>query len=621
VIASLAESIFRSTDPFVLALDEMQALANEESIEIVMTLLDELPGNAQIAIASRTEPNLPLGRLRAEGLVADVGPNDLRFDAAEVGALLSANGLRVSPAEVRAVAERTEGWPVAVYLAARALNAGGDAPSFSGEERSMRDYIRSEFLQGQPDEVARFLRQSSILHEMSGPLCDAVLERSGSGSLLEEIERSNLLVVPMDRTRRWYRYHHLLREALVAECERSDPEAMPALKLRASDWFESQGRVEEAVWYGQAADELERVEAIVSRHAMRLFAMGREDALRPWFDWLTERGSADGAIAVMCGWLKLLIGAVAEADRCAAIAEAGDMDRMLPDGSPVEAWTYVLRCAMAKDPVSMRTQASRALELLAPASQLRGTALAILGFAHLMEDSLEIADRVLADAVDLAAAVGATGAGISSLGALTAIALEDGRWDDAASLSSRGVGMIESAHFGGYAGAALVHAGRARVAAHTRDHAEARKAVQDAEELMSFLSPGVFPLAILTREILTRAYLELGEVASAAKTLSELEDLMRRVTGFDQAVDALARLRRVVRDAQKTTRGGAKLSPAELRLLPWLATQLSFREIAEQLFVSVHTVKAQVTSIYGKLGVASRTQAVEEARRKGLLND
>ena len=620
-LASLASSISDAKDPFVLVLDDAQWLQEDETVDVVTTLVQHVPEGSQVVLASRSTPKLPMSSLRALGLVSDLGPDDVRMRPSDVRAALHVNGVDLAPEDARRVAETTEGWPVAVYLAARAILAGAVPAGFSGRDGLVLDYLRSQFLSRQPDEVARFLRLTSVLEEMSGPLCDAALDREGSADLLEDVARSNLLLVPLDRERRWYRYHHLLQEALRLECELREPALLPAINLRASRWCEGSGDVEQAIRYAQVAEDVGRVRELVTRYGMGLFATGRDDALRSWFDWLATRGSTDGTVAVMCAWLDLLGGHSAEAERLVELAEAGDTNALLPEGSPVAGWTHALRGAMARDVASMRREATLALSLVAPGSPLRATVVTTLGFADYLDGALERADQQLADAVEVAVSLRASGAGILATAGRAAIALETGRWSDASSLADEGSRLIDRANLGGYVGACLLHAVRARVELHGGDVASAKAAMRDAEQLTPFLTARLAPLTVVARVELTRAYLELDDLPEAARSLGALESTLMYAPGLDPATPSIGSLRPRLNAARSRLSSASRLSPAELRLLPWLATQFSMREIAEHLFVSVHTVKAQVTSVYRKLGVSSRSQAVEQARGQGLLED
>lgn len=621
VRAGLERSLATTPEPIVLVVDDMHLLDEHEGIETLTTLSDCLQPRAQLAVAARWEPSLPLARLRSEGRVVDFTANDLRLDVDGVREIMTANDLEVARRELVDLEEKTEGWPVAAYLFARARKGGPvDTPTFSGADRELTDYMRAEFTGDLPEELVDFLIRTSVLDELSGPLCDATLEREGSAAILEQMEASNLLLVALDHERHWYRYHHLFREMLREELDRTDPAAVAPLLHRASAWYRESGQLESAVRYAQAAGDVDLVGETLVQHGMRLYAIGRDSLLKDWFEWLEANGSVDERVAVFGAWLHLLTGGVAEADRWARVAEAGSPERLLPDGSPVEAWLLALRAGMAAESVRIRDEAGRALAMLPPSSQLRPTATALLGAADFLDGDTKEAEVRFAEAAELGGSLGGAAAEAVSLASLGMIAIDRGRWDQAEALAERATTVVRRAHLEGYPSTALTDAVAARAAAHVGDVASARRHAQAAEELMPSVSPSIVYTSLVTRVVLARAQLELGEVRAATKTLAEADELLERGPSFEPVARASVELHDLLEEARTRAPTGAKLTPAELRLLPSLATQLSFREIAEQHFVSVHTVKAQVTSIYRKLGVASRTQAVEVARDIGILD-
>ena len=242
--------------PFVLVLDNLERLVDVASLDAVAAFAANLPPGGRLAIGSRTQPPLPLARLRAQGGLTEIGVDDLAMDVAEARDLLEAEQVYLDDVELAALVERTEGWPVGLYLAALAFNARGQrltaGLAFRGDDRLLADYVRSEVLDRLPIETMSFLTRTSILDRMTGPLCDAVLDGSGSQEMLESLERDNLLVIPLDRSRHSYRYHHLFHELLRGELARSGAVFEAELHSRAATWFESDGQPELALGHAQA---------------------------------------------------------------------------------------------------------------------------------------------------------------------------------------------------------------------------------------------------------------------------------------------------------------------------------------------------------------------------------
>jgi LuxR family transcriptional regulator, maltose regulon positive regulatory protein len=619
---ALARSAYRTPHPFVLAVDEAHQLTDAEGAEVLRTLAEHLPAGSQLAVAGRREPPLGLARLRSERRVIDIGIGDLRVDVPEARELLAAAGTDLTEPEAAELVARTEGWPVGLYFAAM---AGGPhafprcrGSAFGGDDRLITDYIRTEFLDHLPPERLRFLTRTSVLDELCGPLCDATLERTGSAATLEEIEASNLLLVPLDRQRRWYRYHHLFQAMLRHKLERLEPAAVPVLARRASRWCEANGLLDSAVGYAQLAGDSGRVGHILLGSAMRFYALGRATTLQRWFEWLADHGPVEGGPAAVGAWLSLVWGRAADAERWAATADKAPHDAGMPDGSPLHAWVLMLHATMARDVHQMRRDAARALQILSPGSQWRPTAASILGMAELFQGNLDAADQQLAETVELAADLGGPAAASLALAARAIIAIRRDRWQQARTLAERASSVTQEAHLQDYASSALTYAVRSRVAAHDGDPWAAREQIAAAGRVLPLLTRALAHLASETRLELARAHLALGDAPSAKDLLSEAGQLLGGCD-FGSLHDDTGELSVTAEQIQAASAASPKLTPAELRLLPLLATQLSFREIAGQLFVSVHTVKAQVTSIYRKLAVSSRTQAIERARSLSLL--
>jgi LuxR family maltose regulon positive regulatory protein len=234
-VSRLAAAMAAMAQRVALVLDHLELLENQECLDAVAELAARLPEGVQLLVASRVRPPLPVALLRAQGRVLELGAEELAMDDQETRALLEGAGVELDEAAVSELLARTEGWPVGLYLAALAHKADGGGPrrhawaGFTGDDRFMADYLWSELLGQRPPDRVAFLTRTAVLERMCGPLCDAVLETTGSGDVLAWLEASNLLLVPLDRRRRWYRYHHLFQELLSAELDRREPELVPAL--------------------------------------------------------------------------------------------------------------------------------------------------------------------------------------------------------------------------------------------------------------------------------------------------------------------------------------------------------------------------------------------------------
>ena len=239
-----------------------------------------------------------MARLRAEGRITEIGAGDLALTRAEAALLLRDAEVTLDDGDVAELHQRTEGWAAGLYLAALYLREGGAltgaAGSFSGGDRLVSEYVEAELLARISERQRVFLTRTAVLDRMCGPLCDAVLELSGSAATLADLARSNLLLVPLDRRGQWYRYHHLFRDMLLAELERLEPDRIPVLRRRAATWCLHNDLVEASLEYSIAAGDVDQAARLVGSLFLVTYRQGRVGTLQRWFRWLDERGGIEG---------------------------------------------------------------------------------------------------------------------------------------------------------------------------------------------------------------------------------------------------------------------------------------------------------------------------------------
>ncbi len=284
VVPRLGSAFWSMTAPVILVLDDVHLLHNSQCRAALSVLADHVPAGSRLVLAGREEPPLRIARLRAEGRILEIGPGDLMLTRQEAAALLRDAEVTLGEDDVAALHQRTEGWPVGLYLAALYLREGGSlgsaAVSSGGGDRRVSEYMESEFLARISRRHRVFLTRTAVLERMCGPLCEAVLaDLPGSAAALADLARSNLLLVPLDRRGQWYRYHHLFRDMLLAELERLEPDLMPALRRRAADWCLRNDRPEEALEYSIAAGDVE-VDELLKRRPDLGTLVGEGRALR-----------------------------------------------------------------------------------------------------------------------------------------------------------------------------------------------------------------------------------------------------------------------------------------------------------------------------------------------------
>jgi LuxR family transcriptional regulator, maltose regulon positive regulatory protein len=633
VLPRFVSAISLMSEPVALVLDHVELLENRECLDAVAELALGLPAGSQLVVASRRTPPLPVALLRAHGQVVEIGVAELAMDHQEARALLTGAGVELADEAVAELVGRTEGWPVGLYLAALALKASGHQHqaglAVTGDDRFIADYLHSELLGHLPPELVMFLTRTAVLERMCGPLCDAVLATIGSGRLLESLEDSNLLVVPLDRRREWYRYHHLFRELLLAELERREPELVTELHTRAATWYEANGLAEVAVDHARAADDSDRVARLVASLVFRTYAGGRVDTVRRWLAWFEERGLVDRypPVAVLGAWVQALAGRAVgaerwadAADRSVAVSDHASDAQTPPDGSTTESYLAMLRGLLCRNGLSrMGADTEAALAGLSAVSPWRAALMVLRGAAYLLDGHAEEADPILSQAAEIATHTGALPAASTALAERAIIAMERQQWSEASALATQALTMVSAGQLDDYIMSPLVHTVAARMALHRGDMPGAREQLMQAARLRPILTYAVPWGAVQTLLEMGQAYLMLDDAAGARTVLRQAQEILQLRPDLgtlpDQANELHAKL--------TTTRGGvpgvSTLSTAELRLLPLLPTHLTFQEIGERLYISKHTVKTQATSIYRKLGASSRSEAIKRLQEIGLL--
>jgi len=611
--------------PVTVILDHAEAVTNKRCLNTIAEFALRLPPGWQLALASRTAVPLPAARLRALGGIFEITAGDLVMGLPEARSLLEGAGIDADEASLRDLLQRTEGWPAGLYIAALAIKSGtrhSDVGfTFTGDDIYMGDYLRSELLDRISDAEASFLIRTSVLDRMCGPLCDAVLGATGSGAVLEQMEARNLLVVPLDRHREWYRYHHLLRELLQAELRRREPGLVQDLHFRAAAWFEANAMPEAATGHAQAAGDYDRLARLILELQQRVWASGRVETVRRWMTWIRDVTSAEhyGAIAAHGSLLFALLGQPGEAERWAAAAERASPAGILPDGSTMQATLAYLRAILCREGIAaMRRDARIAWAGLSPASPYRATMLYTEGISYLLDGDPDRSGPILARALDLATQAGSLPLAGLILAEQCGVAAERSDWSEITTLAKKAATIVEDGHFGDYWTSALVYAWASRAALHEGDVSRARFYLGRASRLRPLLT---YTLPVVSAQALlemTHAYVTLGDHEGAAAVLAQIHGILQQRPDLGIIPALAGRLRATLATTSARAAGASSLTAAELRLLPLLPTHLSYGEIGDRLHVSRNTVKTQAYSAYRKLGVSSRSEAVVRARELGL---
>ena len=419
-LATLLNDLNAISNDVVVVLDDYHVIDARDVLEGMAFLLEHLPQQIHLVIASRADPALPLARLRGRGELVEIRAADLRFTPEEAAAYL--NGvmrLGLTAQDVTALESRTEGWIAALQLAALSMQGRDDVAGFiagfAGDDRYIVDYLVEEVLERQSDHVRHFLLQTSILDRLSGPLCDAVTGRDGSKAMLEALDRGNLFLVPLDDRRQWYRYHQLFADVLQSHLLDEHPVDVPELHRRASAWYEQNGEPSEAIRHALAAEDFERAADLVELAAPATRQYRQEVTLRRWLEALPEelllvrpvlsnayagsllvRGEVEGVESHLQAaerWLDPTTGgtprSLVRSPEMVVVDEEGF--RALPASIAVH------RAGQARilgDTAGTMAHARRALDLVGENDHLgRGGAAALLGLAYWTNGDLDAAHR------------------------------------------------------------------------------------------------------------------------------------------------------------------------------------------------------------------------------------
>ncbi len=620
-VAEAFEQIRARHRRFVLVIDDADRLAPS----LLRAALEELPDGSMLALASRTEPAVPIGRLRAHRRLVELRMADLAMTPAEAAILLRRAGVALEPDAVAELVGTTEGWPAALYLAALSIKGESDpgaAERFGGADHLLHEFLRDEVLSSVPPELERFLRHTAVLDELSGPVCDDVLGERGSALTLERLQEQSQLLVPLDRAHDRYRWQRLFADALRAELRRAEPELEPKLQLRASAWYARRGETDRAIEHAVAARDARRTGDLLWANLLTYVGTGRMQIVEEWLaSFSHDRIAAYPPLALCAAHASLASGKVEQAQHW-AVAVGSSLERT-PNArraSSIRTGLEIIEALVARGGATeLRRLAIRAYRRERADSAWRPVVCLLRGVAEHLVGERAASREMLEQGADLSAA---TAPSVASLCVAVDImlAIEEQDWERASELADRAGAILREADLSGYPISALVFAATAAVRAHQGRVDEAKHDLRRGAELLTVLGDYIPWYGAEARILLAYASLWLADVVGARTLLAEASRLARKTPGavifsrwFDEAWAYMDTL------AESSLSGPSSLTIAELRILRFLPSHRSFREIAEQLGVSANTVKTQAHAVYRKLGAASRSEAVARALEAGLL--
>jgi LuxR family maltose regulon positive regulatory protein len=628
IVPALGFGFSSMTSPVVLVLDNVHVLYDPDCLVALSVLADHVPAGSRLVLAGRDALPLRIARLHAGSRILEIGPRDLALTHEEASSLLHNAGVSVSEDDVAELHWQAEGWPAGLYLAALRLKEDGqvatEADAFRGDDRLVSGYIQSEFLARLSSRQRVFLTRTAVLERLCGPLCEDVLDQPGAAATLAHLARSNVLLVPLDPQGEWYRYHHLFRDMLLAELRRREPELIPVLRHRAAAWCVRNDLPEEAMEYTIAAGDVDMAAALVGKLGVRAYRQGKTAAVQRWLRWLEDRGETEGhpMAAVLAGLLSTATGRAAEAERWADVVDRWQYGEASgPDDPAAEAWAALLRAVLCQHGVKqMRADADEAACRLAAESVPEPAAALMQGVARVLSGDLDGGDASLGDAASVAEVTGAPHVAAVALCERSLVAMARGEWDRAEVLAGRARTVLRQAGIEASYATPLVCAVHARTALHRGNVSTARQELVSAQHLRPLLTYALPHFAVQARIELARVHLALSDPAGARALMREVDELLRCRPDLGNLVgEAEAFRARLSEEHDPSVPGISALTAAELRVLPMLASHLSFPQIAAEMFLSRHTVKSEAISIYRKLRVSSRAQAVARSRELGLL--
>ncbi len=629
-VDELMNGIAAFGDELVLVLDDVHAVTDPECLASIDYALDHLPANARLIMLTRIDPALALAQLRAGGGLAEVRAAELAFTAAEAYELLvERGGIDLEGEEVETLCARTEGWAAAVFLAGYWLRRVEDphlaAREFGGDHRFVVEYLSREVIASLDDNARWFLLRASVLRRFTAELCDGVFGRSDSASVLAELERSNFFLVRLEHGG-WFRVHSLFAEFAGYQLAAVAPEAAQVIHRRAARWLRSRALLVEAVEHAVAAGDHPLVADLLVEHHLSMIRNGTARTLLRWVQTLPDEQIVEHPeLAVGAATAAAMIGqATLERRHLLRLADRARLERPERFTPYVQCVAAMVRAAAVDGDVSQAVlQGRRAVEI-AQAGADEGLVAALAGYARAQyfAGDLDEAWAAALRAVEHSDIERRVPGHAVAQSTLALVAAERGLLTSArthAEIAKSLLGGVASSRswLGANASAALgsVHAEEGNLAEAERELAHAEHLFRDEVATVN----NAWILALLARVRCRR-----GRVDEAAIALRSAREVLAELADSGRLPVLVANIERELAQAKDRAGDGELLeapSEAELTVLQLLASDLSARQIADKLFLSPNTVRSHTRSIYRKLGVNARADAVARAETLGLRRE
>jgi len=418
ILTSLINEISEIPGRIVFVLDDYHSIKSESIDDALIFLLEHLPPQMHLVIATRNDPNLNISRLRGRDQLTELRAADLRFSTSEAAEFFNqVMGLKLTEEDITALERRTEGWIAGLQLAAISIQGHDDTfefiKSFSGSNRLVIDYLIEEVMSQLPENIQTFLLKTAILNRLTGPLCDALTGQNNGQATLEMLDRANLFLISLDSERRWYRYHHLFADLLRQRLSRKYGDDVSGLHAIASVWYENNGQISEAVRHAVNAGEYERAAQLVEQHTVAIFTRGNLHALIRWIKALPDEVLRSRSwLCVYHAWGLAFAGQLSEVDEFLEIAENIVKSESQPDRGEIQitsgnceilgniAAIRAFMAVMVGDFPQVIDQAQRAEKLLTPSSMWAGSVCQwAMGYTHYSQGNLDQAAEHFAEVI------------------------------------------------------------------------------------------------------------------------------------------------------------------------------------------------------------------------------
>ncbi len=617
IVPAMVNELVDDSERLVVVIDDYHLINDNTVHRGIERLIDLCPSQLMIVISTRVDPPFRLGRMRVRNRVSEVRANDLRFATSEAATLLGAVGETITSASFDDLCARTEGWAAGLVLAGLSLERASDPDefvhAFRGDDQLVVSYLGDELLATmEPDDRQRML-EMSVLDRFNGSLVDAVTASSTGSRWLIDVASSNQLIVRLDSSGEWFRYHHLLRDLLVLEAKRTFPERLPVLHARAAAWFETQGEHGQAVTHRLAAGDVIGAMELMRFVGSDLLGQGQIRTLQRLLEQIGAVASEDTVCALLWGWCEYLSGRYATAQHwldTSLVLAPPSFDRML-------AMPLRINVALGRGDVASALELARAVTATGELPVRPAELATAVGAAYTWAGLAVEAREALGVAVARATHEQRFTAHTMALVSMAISELEDGNIATAHTAAMTALSTAQSFGLSGYHGVAPTFAVRARACT---DSEQSRADAVHAVELARRATTDLGRAFVLT--VAGDVLAGLGDEAGAA-FLVEARSIIDRCVDPGIAGRALVRAEarhRIDKGSPlPSTELIEQLTERELAVLRYLPTQMSQREIASELFVSLNTVKTHCSAIFRKLGVSDRKAAVQAARSLSIL--